>query len=116
MKENNQITADEIAKQLDCDVRTVKRDIKKMRGVRIDRVGNNRSGHWVVLSDEEPEQEPISDYVMNDFDYLEESFEADKTIVDIPQPKSDDELREELINDGWTEQEVADFFSIYQVA
>ena len=25
-------------------------------------------------------------------------------------------LREELINDGWTEQEVADFFSIYQVA
>ena len=94
MKENNQITADEIANQLDCDVRTVKRDIKKMRGVLIDRVGNNRSGHWVVLSDEEPEQEPISDYVMNDFDFLEESFEADKTIVDIPQPKSDDELRE----------------------
>lgn len=116
MKENNQITADEIAKQLDCDLRTIKRDIKKMKGVLIDRVGNNRSGHWVVLSDEEPEQEPISDYVMNDFDFLEESFEADKTIVDIPQPKSDDELREELINDGWTEQEVADFFSIYQVA
>lgn len=116
MKENNQITADEIAKQLDCDVRTVKRDIKKMRGVLIDRVGNNRSGHWVVLSDEEPEQEPISDYVMSDFDFLEESFEADKTIVDIPQPKSDDELREELLSDGWTEQEVADFFSIYQVA
>lgn len=116
MKTNDKITADEIAKQLDCDVRTVKRDIKKMRGVLIDRVGNNRSGHWVVLSDEEPEQEPISDYVMNDFDFLEESFEADKTIVDIPQPKSDDELREELLNDGWTEQEVADFFSIYQVA
>ena len=94
MKENNQITADEIANQLDCDVRTVKRDIKKMRGVLIDRVGNNRSGHWVVLSDEEPEQEPICDYVMSDFDFLEESFEADKTIVDIPQPKSDDELRE----------------------
>ena len=94
MKENNQITADEIAKQLDCDVRTVKRDIKKMKGVLIDRVGNNRSGHWVVLSDEEPEQEPISDYVMSDFDFLEESFEADKTIVDIPQPKSDDELSE----------------------
>lgn len=116
MKENNQITADEIAKQLDCDVRTVKRDIKKMKGVLIDRVGNNRSGHWVVLSDGEPEQEPISDYVMNDFDFLEESFEADKTIVDIPQPKSDDELREELLGDGWTEQEVADFFSIYAVA
>ena len=116
MKENNQITADEIAKQLDCDVRTVKRDIKKMRGVLIDRVGNNRSGHWVVLSDEEPEQEPVDDYVMSDFDFLEESFEADKTIVDIPQPKSDDELREELLSDGWTEQEVADFFSIYQVA
>ena len=92
MKENNQITADEIAKQLDCDVRTVKRDIKKMRGVLIDRVGNNRSGYWVVLSDEEPEQEPVSDYVMSDFDFLEESFEADKTIIDIPQPKSDDEL------------------------
>lgn len=116
MKENNQISADEIAKQLDCDVRTVKRDIKKMRGVLIDRVGNNRSGHWVVLSDEEPQQEPVSDYVMSDFDFLEESFEADKTIVDIPQPKSDDELREELLSDGWTEQEVADFFSIYQVA
>ncbi|MCI6045838.1 MAG: helix-turn-helix domain-containing protein [Alistipes sp.] len=116
MKTNDKITADEIAKQLDCDVRTVKRDIKKMRGVLIDRVGNNRSGHWVVLSDEEPEQEPVDDYVMSDFDFLEESFEADKTIVDIPQPKSDDELREELLSDGWTEQEVADFFSIYQVA
>ena len=116
MKENNQITVDEIAKQLDCDVRTVKRDIKKMRGILIDREGNNRSGHWVVLSDEEPEQEPISDYEMNDFDFLEESFEADKTIVDIPQPKSDDKLREELLGDGWTEQEVADFFSIYAVA
>ena len=116
MKENNQITVDEIAKQLDCDVRTIKRDIKKMRGILIDREGNNRSGHWVVLSDEEPEQEPISDYVMSDFDFLEESFEADKTIIDIPQPKSDDELREELLGDGWTEQEVADFFSIYQVA
>lgn len=116
MKTNDKITADEIAKQLDCDLRTIKRDIKKMKGVLIDRVGNNRSGHWVVLSDEEPEQEPISDYVMNDFDFLEESFEADKTIVDIPQPKSDDELREELLSDGWTEQEVADFFSIYQVA
>jgi hypothetical protein len=116
MKTNDKITADEIAKQLDCDLRTIKRDIKKMKGVLIDRVGNNRSGHWVVLSDEEPEQEPISDYVMNDFDFLEESFEADKTIVDIPQPKSDDELREELLGDGWTEQEVADFFSIYQVA
>ena len=116
MKTNDKITADEIAKQLDCDLRTIKRDIKKMKGILIDRVGNNRSGHWVVLSDEEPEQEPISDYVMSDFDFLEESFEADKTIIDIPQPKSDDELREELINDGWTEQEVADFFSIYQVA
>ena len=116
MKTNDRITADEIAKQLDCDVRTVKRDIKKMKGVLIDRVGNNRSGHWVVLSDEEPEQEPVSDYVMSDFDFLEESFEADKTIVEIPQPKSDDELREELLSDGWTEQEVADFFSIYQVA
>lgn len=116
MKTNDKITADEIAKQLDCDLRTIKRDIKKMKGVLIDRVGNNRSGHWVVLSDEEPEQEPISDYVMNDFDFFEEAFEADKTIVDIPQPKSDDELREELLSDGWTEQEVADFFSIYQVA
>jgi biotin operon repressor len=116
MKDNNEISLKEIAKQLDCGIATIKRDIQKMKGVLIDRVGNNRSGHWVVLSDEEPEQEPISDYVMSDFDFLEESFEADKTIIDIPQPKSDDELREELINDGWTEQEVADFFSIYQVA
>ena len=29
---------------------------------------------------------------------------------------TDDELKEELLSDGWTEQEVADFFSIYQVA
>lgn len=116
MKENNEISLKEIAKQLDCGIATIKRDIQKMKGVLIDRVGNNRSGHWVVLSDEEPEQEPICDYVMNDFDFLEESFEADKTIVEIPQPKSDDELREELLSDGWTEQEVADFFSIYQVA
>lgn len=116
MKDNNEISLKEIAKQLDCGIATIKRDIQKMKGVLVDRVGNNRSGHWVVLSDEEPEQEPISDYVMSDFDFLEESFEADKTIVDMPQPKSDDELKEELINDGWTEQEVADFFSIYQVA
>lgn len=113
MKENNQITADEIAKRLDCDVRTVKRDIKKMRGVLIDRVGNNRSGHWVVLSDEEPEQEPISDYVMSDFDFLEESFEADKTIVDIPQPKSDEDIWNDLLNDGYSIEMIEDFFSMY---
>lgn len=116
MKDNNEISLKEIAKQVDCGIATIKRDIQKMKGVLVDRVGNNRSGHWVVLSDEEPEQEPISDYVMSDFDFLEESFEADKTIIDIPQPKSDDELREELLSDGWTEQEVADFFSIYQMA
>lgn len=113
MKENNQITADEIAKQLDCDVRTVKRDIKKMRGVLIDRVGNNRSGHWVVLSDEEPEQEPISDYVMSDFDFLEESFEADKTTVDIPQPKSDEDIWKDLLNNGYNVEMIEDFLSMY---
>ena len=113
MKENNQITADEIAKQLDCDVRTVWRDIKKMRGV-IDRVGNNRSGHWVViLSDEEPDQEPVSDYVMSDFDFLEEPFEADKTIVDIPQPKSDEDIWNDLLNDGYSIEMIEDFFSMY---
>lgn len=113
MKENNQITADEIAKQLDCDVRTVWRDIKKMRGV-IDRVGNNRSGHWVVvLSDEEPDQEPVSDYAMSDFDFLEEPIEADKTIVDIPQPKSDEDIWNDLLNDGYSIEIIEDFFSMY---
>ena len=44
-----------------------KQKVEKMKGVLIDRVGNNRSGHWVVLSDEEHEQAPICDYVMNDY-------------------------------------------------
>lgn len=113
MKENNEISLKEIAKQLDCGIATIKRDIQKMKGVLIDRVGNNRSGHWVVLSDEEPEQEPICDYVMNDFDYLEEAFEADKTIVDIPQQKSDEDIWNDLLNDGYNVEMIEDFFSMY---
>ena len=113
MKENNEISLKEIAKQLDCGIATIKRDIQKMKGVLVDRVGNNRSGHWVVLSDEEPEQEPVSDYVMSDFDFLEESFEADKTIVDIPQPKSDEDIWNDLLNDGYSIEMIEDFFSMY---
>lgn len=113
MKTNDKITADEIAKQLDCDLRTIKRDIKKMKGVLVDRVGNNRSGHWVVRSDEEPEQEPISDYVMSDFDFLEESLEADKTMVDIPQPKPDEDIWNDLLNDGYSIEMIEDSFSMY---
>ena len=113
MKTNDKITADEIAKQLDCDLRTIKRDIKKMKGVLVDRVGNNRSGHWVVRSDEEPEQEPISDYVMSDFDFLEESLEADKTMVDIPQPKPDEDIWNDLLNGGYSIEMIEDSFSMY---
>lgn len=113
MKTNDKITADEIAKQLDCDLRTIKRDIKKMKGVLVDRVGNNRSGHWVVRSDEEPEQEPISDYVMSDFDFLEESLEEDKTMVDIPQPKPDEDIWNDLLNDGYSIEMIEDSFSMY---
>lgn len=51
MIENNKITANEIAKQLQIDITTVKRNIKKMRGILIDRDGNNRSGHWIVRDD-----------------------------------------------------------------
>lgn len=100
MKENNEISLNEIAKQLACGIATVKRCIKKMKGIHIDRVGNNRSGYWIILDDVEPEQEPVTDYTMNDFDFLEESFEADRTIVFEPQRKSDEDIWNGLLNDG----------------
>ena len=89
-----------------------------MKGIYINREGNNRTGHWIIL--DEPEQ--ISKQTMEpdcsmDYYFFEKNFENDAAIViKEPQHKSDDELREELLNDGWTKQEVEDFFSIYAVA
>lgn len=49
IKENEYITNQEIASTLSISIATVKRYIKKMKGKLIDRIGNNRTGQWVIL-------------------------------------------------------------------
>lgn len=119
IRNNNEITLSEIASILDMDKRSAQRIINKMRGKSIERIGNNRSGHWMIL-DTCTTTETIQDYTstctISEFELLEYNFENDKSTIEKPQPMTDDELREDMFNDGWTEQEVADFFSIYQVA
>ena len=44
---------------------------------------------------------------------LERLVETERTIVEENKPLTDDELRTDMLNDGWTEQEVADFFAMY---
>lgn len=48
---NDEITEKEIANILNVKPITIKRAIKKVRGILIDRVGNNRSGKWVLIGD-----------------------------------------------------------------
>lgn len=49
MKSNNAITVKEIVRELESSVRTIKRDIEKLKelGV-IKRDGNSKSGKWIV--------------------------------------------------------------------
>lgn len=46
---NGRITQSEIAEALNCTPRTVKRYMDAMKGVYIEREGNNRTGRWIVL-------------------------------------------------------------------
>lgn len=119
IRNNDTITVSEIASILNIDKSTAQRNINKMRGVCIEREGTNRSGRWVILDTctyTEPEQNYTSTCTMSEFELLEYNFENDRTTIETPQPMTDDEIREDMFNDGWTEQEIADFFSIYAVA
>ena len=49
---NNHITQSQVADTLQVDIRTIKRYFDEMKGVLIERVGNNRTGYWKVLSQE----------------------------------------------------------------
>jgi predicted HTH transcriptional regulator len=52
IKENNTITAAEISERLGISLRTVKRNIKKLKdNGMIDRVGSDKTGSWKVLKD-----------------------------------------------------------------
>ena len=113
IKANECITNQEIASILSISIATVKRYIKKMKGKFIDRIGNNRTGHWVVLDCcQDVEQNYTSTSTVTEFERWEYDFE-DKIIVEENKPMTDDELRADMLNDGWTEQEVAGFFAIY---
>lgn len=46
---NSKITQKELAETLQVDIRTIKRYFDEMKGVLIERVGNNRTGYWKVL-------------------------------------------------------------------
>lgn len=119
IRNNNEITLSEIASILDMDKRSAQRIINKMRGKSIDRIGNNRSGHWMILdtcTTTETIQEYSSTCTMSEFELLAYNFENNRTTIETPHPMTDDELREDMFNDGWTEQEILDFFSIYAVA
>lgn len=48
IKCDRNITQKEMAEILQCDVRTIKRYTDEMKGVLIERIGNNRSGYWIV--------------------------------------------------------------------
>lgn len=47
---DNTITVAEIAKQLGIDKSTAQRNINKMRGIDIEREGNNRTGYWRIIN------------------------------------------------------------------
>jgi predicted transcriptional regulator len=117
IKANESITNQEIASILSISIATVKRYIKKMKGKLIDRIGNNRTGHWVILDYSQDIVEPHQDYssisAMTEYERWEYDFTAERTIVEEKKPMTDDELRADMLNDGWTEQEVDDFFAIY---
>ena len=51
IRSNDGITEKEIANILNVKPITIKRAIKKVRGILIDREGNNRSGRWVLIGD-----------------------------------------------------------------
>ena len=55
LKQDGTLTQAKIADMLSLDIRTVKRYFDEMKGVLIERVGNNRTGKWVV---KEPESKP----------------------------------------------------------
>lgn len=48
LKQDGSLTQAKIAEELKVDIRTVKRYMEEMKGVLIERVGNNRTGKWVV--------------------------------------------------------------------
>ena len=62
MKENNQITIIELSNKLKVTVRTINRDITQLKEMKkIDRVGSDKTGHWLILNQEDniPDHENI---------------------------------------------------------
>lgn len=112
IKANDKITTDEISKILACDITTVKRNIKKMKGIYIDREGNNRTGQWIILG--EPEQiykQTMEPDCSMDYYFFEKNFENDAVIE--PQHKSENDIWNELLQDGFSIEMIEDFLSIY---
>lgn len=51
IKQNNQITATEICKELNISLSTAKRRIKKLKeSGKIERIGSDKTGHWRIIS------------------------------------------------------------------
>jgi len=52
IKLNSEVTIGELANMLEVDPKTIKRDIDKLKNLnRLKRIGPDRGGHWVVVSD-----------------------------------------------------------------
>jgi len=50
IRQNNNITAIEISKQLNISLSTVKRKIKKLKEQnRIERIGSDKAGYWKIV-------------------------------------------------------------------
>ena|SRR3989344_6812916 len=51
MKKNSKITIPEIARELNVNEKTIKRDIEKIReSGRVKRIGPDKGGHWEILT------------------------------------------------------------------
>ena len=119
IKKNNQITVAEIASILGMSKRSAQRIINGMRGKSIDRVGDNRAGHWTTLDNGayiEPEQNYTSTNTMTEMELLEYNFERDKVVIEPKPPMIDEELRRDILNDCSDGQEIGEFISIFEAA
>ena len=57
LRQDGTLTQAKIAEELKVDIRTIKRYMEEMKGVLIERVGNNRTGKWVV-KEPQPKAKP----------------------------------------------------------
>lgn len=76
IKENDSITQSKIAKELNVELRTIKRDFERMKKEKLIKlVGNNRSGKWVVIEPQPQEPNVIKpELVSNQITLCQEAF------------------------------------------